>query len=376
MSCMKTQISIFSLLISTSFLMSQVTLTETIEHDGLTRSYNIYIPSGYEFSDQKFPLLFCFHGFTSSADVIMAYSGFNALAEENEFIVVYPQGTLFSGLAHWNVGGFTEGSTVDDIGFVDVLLDDLMDNYQLDEERIYSTGMSNGGYMSFLLACQLSDRIAAIASVTGSMTIETYNDCNPMRPVPVLQIHGDADDVVAYDGLPFSKAIPEVLDYWVANNECETTAMTMELEDINTTDNSTVSTLDFPNGLQCTSVNHFRVHGGGHTWPGVWGNLDISASDEVWNFVSQYNLNGLIGCTTATEEAEDIMPTLKIYPNPSADFININSTQAQSYFIYNKAGQVIISGQAKNKIDISQLEAGLYFLEIDGQLQKLIKAEK
>ena len=373
---MKLTLSILSLMLSTSLLMSQMTLTQTIEHDGLSRSYNIYIPSAYEVADQKFPLLFCFHGFTSSADVIMAYSDFNTLAEEKEFIVVYPQGTLVSGLTHWNVGGFTAGSTVDDVGFVEALLEALMATYQLDEQRIYSTGMSNGGYMSFLLACQLSDKIAAIASVTGAMTLETFDNCNPQRPMPVLQIHGDADDVVAYEGLAFSKSIPEVLDYWIAHNDCQTSGIAMDLEDTNTGDGSTVSTLDFPNGRQCTSVNHFRVHGGGHTWPGAWGNRDISASNEVWNFVSQYNLNGLIGCTTSTQEAESPISTAKVYPNPCVDFININSTQTKSYIIYNKSGQILLSGKTNNKIDISRLEPGLYFLEMDNKIQKLIKVKK
>ena len=98
----------------------------------------------------------------------MAYTGFNDIASEENFIVVYPQGSYFNGTTHWNVGGWTLGSSVDDVAFIDFLIDAISEDYLIDSERIYSTGMSNGGYMSFLLACQLSERIAAIASGAGS----------------------------------------------------------------------------------------------------------------------------------------------------------------------------------------------------------------
>ena len=105
----------------------------------------------------------------------MNSAGFNQIADEENFIVVYPQGSLILNLlAHWNVGGFTQISNTDDVAFVDYLISSLSEIYNINLDRVYATGMSNGGFMSFLLACQLSNKITAIASVTGSMTNTDY----------------------------------------------------------------------------------------------------------------------------------------------------------------------------------------------------------
>ncbi|MBT8234539.1 MAG: T9SS type A sorting domain-containing protein [Bacteroidia bacterium] len=348
---------------------------KTIAHDGNDREYIIYTPTNYDGSE-PLPLLLCFHGFTSTANLLMAYSRFNALAESENFIAVYPQGLLFGGSTHWNVGGFTLGSNVDDVGFVNVLLDELTTNYNIDGTRVYSTGMSNGGYMSFLLACQLSDRITAVASVTGSMTPQTYDACNPQRVVPVLQIHGNADGTVPYNGAFWSKSIDDVLDYWSTHNSCEAEADVYIINDVDQTDGSTVEQFVFDQGDNCSSVIHFKVDGGGHDWPGVWGNMDMDASTEVWNFVSQYDMNGLIGCTTSLTSFEN--SKIKIYPNPSIDFINVESEKniTSEYRIINARNEVVKHGviaSHEDKILMRDLNAGIYFLLIDNEVHKLIK---
>ena len=121
--------------------------------------------------------------------------------------MVYPQGATTATLsAHWNVGGWTSKSTVKDIEFIDTLINFTKNKIMIDETRIYSSGMSNGGYMSYHLACNLGEKFAAIASITGSMTNGTYDDCSPSHPTPVLQIHGLLDYVVPYDGNAGSKS--------------------------------------------------------------------------------------------------------------------------------------------------------------------------
>ena len=150
------------------FTLAQQTINESITHGGLQRDYIIHIPSSYNVNT-PIPLVFCFHGYGSNASTNMSYTNFNYISDTAGFIVVYPQGTLLQGTTHWNVGGWTTASTIDDVGFTASLLDSISNAYTIDDTRVYSTGMSNGGYMSFLLACQLSNRIAAIASVTGSM---------------------------------------------------------------------------------------------------------------------------------------------------------------------------------------------------------------
>ena len=281
---------------------SQQTLNESILHNNLQRDYIIHIPSSYSVND-PIPLVFCFHGYGSTANTIMSYTSFNYISDTAGFIVVYPQGTLLQGTTHWNVGGWTLGSNMDDVGFISSLLDSLSNQYNIDETRVYSTGMSNGGYMSFLLACQLSDRIAAIASVTGSMTPQTYNLCNPQHPMPILQIHATTDQTVPYFGDPlWTESINNVLQYWVDYNNCNTSPIIISIADINPSDNSTVERLTWKNGDNSVVTDHLKVIGGGHDWFGVWGNMDIHSSAEIWKFFSTYDINGLIGNSTFIAE--------------------------------------------------------------------------
>jgi len=264
-----------------------------LQHQGQQRTYILYIPDSYT-GNEVVPLVFNFHGYTSNAETIMTYSGLRQLADTEGFIVVYPQGSLYQGSTHWNVGGWTTGSTVDDVGYTEELIDQLINDYAIDPLKIYSTGMSNGGYMSFLLACQLSDRIAAVASVTGSMTPETYGNCDPQHPTPVLQIHGTADVVVPYEGAYWTSAIEEVLGYWAQYNGCNPTATSELLPDKMTNDGSVVERWVYAEGERRVHVEHLKVIGGGHDWPGSWGNMDIDTATEIWSFLSIYDLNGRI----------------------------------------------------------------------------------
>ena len=265
-----------------------------IEHDGFTRSYNIFVPNSYN-TLEPVPLLLCLHGYGSNQDVIMEYTDFNAIASSENFIVIYPQGSLLNGISHWNVGGWTSDSLVDDIGFIDLIIDTVSDSYSINEDRIYSTGMSNGGYMSFLLACQLSEKIAAIASVTGSMTPEMFNSCEPQRAISILQMHGTSDGVVPYEGNPqWTIGINDIMNYWKTHNNCNVSSTIVDLPDIYTFDNSSVQEITFSNGDNNTMVKHYKVNGGEHDWFGVWGNRDINASELIWEFFSMYNIKGSI----------------------------------------------------------------------------------
>ena len=282
--------------------LGQQTINESITHGGLQRDYTIHIPSSYNVNT-PIPLVFCFHGYGSNASTIMSYTNFNYISDTAGFIVVYPQGTLLQGTTHWNVGGWTTASTTDDVGFTASLLDSISNSYNIDDTRVYSTGMSNGGYMSFLLACQLSNRITAIASVTGSMTPQTYNACNPQHPTPILQIHGTSDQTVPYVGDPtWTKSIDDVLQYWVAYNNCNTSSIITAIADINQLDGSTAEHIVNDGGDNSVTTEHFKIYDGDHDWPGVWGNMDIHASAEVWKFFSRYDINGLISTSTSINE--------------------------------------------------------------------------
>ena len=262
-----------------------------ITYQGIDRDFSIYIPESYT-HDSPSAMMFVFHGFGGSNDMIMYYSDFNSISERENFIVVYPQGSSFWGYPHWNVGGWTNTSSADDIGFIDFLIELISQEYNLNQNRIYATGMSNGGFFSFLLACQLSQKIAAVASVTGSMTNETYQNCKPSKEVPVLQIHGTDDPIVTYNGNSSigSIGIEPVLSYWKLNNYCGEPNIS-ELNDSNPNDNFYVQRVLFDNGVNGSTVDHYKVFGGEHVW---FMEDDINSSELIWEFFSQYDLNGYI----------------------------------------------------------------------------------
>ncbi len=262
-----------------------------ITYQGIDRDFSIYIPESYTHYSPS-AIIFVFHGFGGNNDMIMYYSGFNSISERENFIVVYPQGSSFWGYPHWNVGGWTNTSSADDIGFVDFLIELISQEYNLNQNRIYATGMSNGGFFSFLLACQLSQKIAAVASVTGSMTNETYQNCNPSKEVPVLQIHGTDDPIVTYNGNSSigSIGIEPVLSYWKLNNYCGEPTIS-ELTDSNPNDNFYVHRVLFDEGVNGSIVDHYKVYGGEHNW---FMQDDINSSELIWSFFSNYDLNGYI----------------------------------------------------------------------------------
>ena len=260
-----------------------------LKHDNLDRFYYLYTPSNLD-SNESIPVLFAFHGHGSSAIRHLNYTNYFPIADSENFIVIYPQGATTATLStHWNVGGWTSKSTIDDLDFVETIIGLIKDKIQIDETRIYSSGMSNGGYMGYHLACNLSNKFAAIVSVTGSMTNDTYNDCNPTHPTPILQIHGLLDFVVPYDGNSGSKSIPDVIDYWVNYNSCISDPETVIRYD----DYSLIVYDTYTSCLNDVNVKLILHPEMGHDWPSLQ-SYNINASAEIWNFVSKFDMYGLI----------------------------------------------------------------------------------
>ena len=253
------------------------------------RFYYVYTPTNLD-SNESIPVLFAFHGYGSSAIRHLNYTNYFPIADSENFIVIYPQGATTATLStHWNVGGWTSKSTIDDLDFVETIIGLIKDKIQIDETRIYSSGMSNGGYMGYHLACNLSSKFAAVASVTGSMTNSTFDDCNPMHPTPILQIHGLLDFVVPYDGNSGSKSIPDVIDYWVNYNSCSS-----DPEKVIKYDDYSLIVYDtYTSCLNDVNVKLILHPEMGHDWPSLQ-SYNIDASIEIWNFVSKFDQFGLI----------------------------------------------------------------------------------
>ena len=329
------------------------------------------------------PLLLNFHGYTSNSNEQMFYGDFRNIADTANFLVVHPQGTLDNtNTTHFNVGW--GGSTVDDVGFTEALLDSLSAAYSIDQNRIYAVGMSNGGFMSFQLACDLSNKIAAVGSVTGSMTPSTLGNCNASHPMPIIQIHGTTDATVPYSGSTgWTASITNVLNHWATFNNCSPVPTVVNVPNTNTIDGSTVEKYTYENGDNCSEVVHYKVTNGQHTWPGsifnfAGTNYDINASVEIWNFISKYDIFGLISCNPATIEDQFGMEDFQIFPIPCSEYIHVDLKTAESslYEIYSLYGKLLKSGFISinsNEIDLSNLDPQGYLLKIGGRYQRFIK---
>jgi len=371
-------ITVLLLLVGCTFSsFSQQTINASITHDGIQRDYILYIPELYD-GNTAVPLVLNFHGYGSNAAQQMFYGDFRDIADTEGFLLVHPEGTTFIGDQFWNVGFPGLSSNIDDVGFTEALIDELATLYAIDLDRVYATGMSNGGFMSFLLACQLSEKIAAVASVTGSMTQDTFDDCNAQHPTPVLQIHGTDDGVVLYNGNNLSIPIADVISYWVDFNNCETTPTTTTLPDVDVSDGSTIEHSVYEDGDNGITTEHMKVIGGGHTWPGsvintAGTNQDIDASMEIWLFFSRFDINGPL----STDDFEKNQVT--IYPNPTQSKINLSLKYAKEvhYKLFSPLGKQLMTGtitSSNEEIDISHLPSNIYFLKLGNQVHKVLKS--
>lgn len=384
-------IFLLALLAAPATLRAQTTVVGTIRAGGLVREYRLYVPAIYTRTMGTVPLLLNLHGYSSNNLEQENYGDFRPLADTANFLVVHPNGTIDgTGNHFWNTFG-PRGAGVDDVAFLSALIDTLASRYRVDLNRVYSTGMSNGGFMSYELACQLGNRVAAIASVAGSMTTSRLATCTSGRPVPVLEIHGTADGTVPYTGgtaLQFV-AIPTLLNSWVQRNGCNPTPTVTAVPDINTADGCTAERSVWTGGRNGSAVEHFRIIGGGHTWPGsafIIGvtNQDISASREAWRFLRRYRLAQLLPTRGASEPTS--ASQLLLSPNPATDLLLLDAGQrltAEGLTVHDALGRRVAAAaqllpDGRLQVATAAWPAGLYLLAValpSGQVlhQKLLK---
>jgi len=261
-------------------------------HDNLTRQYTYYAPSNLH---HDAPLVFVLHGYTSDASVIQNYSKMDSIADQYSFAVCYPRGTIDSeGNRFWNVGyDFHEGVTIDDVDFLVQLALYLQDEHDLSSQNTFVTGMSNGGEMSYLLACRTTV-FKAVAPVAGMMLETFFDTCDSNKPVSIFEIHGTKDKINRYDGDINSKDgwgaypdIPFTIDYWISSNDCNSTQIDT-LPDTNTNDGSYVIRERHLNCIDNNQVWLYKIVNGGHDWPGSSGNMDIQTSQHIWDFFNMF----------------------------------------------------------------------------------------
>ncbi|MBD2461477.1 hypothetical protein H6G89_10490 [Oscillatoria sp. FACHB-1407] len=283
----------------------------TLTVGGLQRTYLVHVPRSYD-GNQPYPIVLGFHGGGSDAKQFVFSSGLNETADRENFIAVYPNGTGETvqgyGVFLWNGGSRQPGGTdpnltnVDDVEFTEALLDDLATVVRMDEKRIYATGLSAGGIMTYRLASELSNRIAAIAPIAASIGTERIN---PQRPVSVIHFHGTEDEAVPFNGgkgrLDQSGTDFYSVEYsiqsWVKANGCNTQPIVEALPD-KADDGTTVIRKTHGGGKADSEVVLIEIEGGGHTWPGreplpgfeILGKSteDILANNLMWEFFQKH----------------------------------------------------------------------------------------
>ena len=310
----------------------------------------------------------------------------SATADANNFIVVYPEGLNNA----WN-SGFTApyNSSPNDVGFISKIIDTLITLYNINTNRVYSCGMSNGGFQSYRLACDLENRIAAIASVTGTITTLAANNCALTRKIPVMHVHGTADPTVPYAGFTGAYGVEETINFWLSKNACSTQNDTVDMPNTNITDGSTVKKIHYTNCADGTEVLFYKVEGGGHTWPSALidipasgpTNRDFDASQEIWNFFNRHTLSGTVSIDA------DVSPPAKItvFPNPVENTLTIQVTDFNistniTYTVTDVWGRKIIVNAIYNSstnIDLADLQNGIYLVQVAGNnFSKTLKVFK
>ncbi len=256
---------------------------QTLNHDGVDRQYLQYIPDNYDGST-KLPLLLNFHGFEGNTNYFMQTADMRSLAESEGFVLVYPQGTDLNGSPHWNadLNGGDNKSSVDDLGFIEALINKLSNQNLIDNKRVYAIGYSNGGMMSYALGCYKSNLIAAIGSVSGYML---QDECTPSHSIPLIKLHGTND---YYDGGGVYNSVESVLDFWKNFNNVTGDP---NLDSFN--DNGTlIEKYSYINSNNIL-IDHYKVIGGDH----IWFNFNYKGNNTnkiIWEFFSQFDINGYI----------------------------------------------------------------------------------
>ena len=270
--------------------------------NGDIREYLLYIPKNVQ---PNAPLVFVLHGLEETSTRIRKYSGMDKVADKYGFVVCYPQGssciekTIYTeeGSYFWNVDyEIHKNETVDDIFFLKSLANYLQEKYNIDSEKTFCAGMSNGGDMNYLLGCEASDVFKAIATVAGTMMKWVYKSCNQNKSISVLHLHGTKDmnnrfhgDINNEDNWGAYISVEASVKFWVGKNKCTKTSIDT-LPDLNEEDGSFIIKESYKNCENNNEVWFYKIIKGGHEWPTKhwrhWGNRDINTSEEIWKFFS------------------------------------------------------------------------------------------
>lgn len=343
---------------------------ETISINGVTRSYKLYIPAGFNAQTESPDMIIIMHGLGgTNSDMVGA--GFNFIADTARVIAVYPQALTNSwGMTAWNNGTML-GSTADDLGFMNALIDKGLSDYNVNAARVYATGFSMGSIMSHHMACAMNNRIAAIGAMAGTMPTSDISSCVPAYKTPVIHLHGTADGTVPYDGsaLPSLSLVPQTIAFWRGVHGCDASADSTRLPDTGM-DTITVDRFVYDNCNPVGSLELWRFNGADHVYLYQPVN-DITEMIEVWLFLRKWNHSN--PTTLGLENKE--FSTLKISPNPSNGFIRVPSESEGTLQLIDLKGTVVFEQQIQagtSELDLKAVNQGVYLVRIGAKTFKLV----
>jgi len=272
--------------------------------EGRLRTYILHTP--LTFKNESVPLLFCIHGGggTAKGMISLTYGRFNELADNDGFIVIYPNAVD----KNWNDGRGDKNAVstyenINDVGFITAIIDTLRIKYKIDNAKIFACGISNGGFMSCRLACDKSDVFAGVGIISATIGVDYFPKCKPIQPIKVIIMNGTEDPLVPYKGgdvMVFNKSrgkcisTDSLIFFWKKNNGCSGNPVKTILPNLDISDGSSVEKYSYPDCKNGSTLVLFKIIGGGHSWPGgkqylgkkIIGNTcrDINTCDEIWKF--------------------------------------------------------------------------------------------
>lgn len=330
------------------------------------RTYKLYTPANYNPANPA-AVVITLHGLGDNMNNF-SLIGMDAIADTANFFIIVPQALAdpLAGTA-WNSGagisGYYPNSTVNDIGFINALLDTVSTHFSINPAKIYACGFSMGGFMTQRLACESHHRFAAFASVAGTRG-SGVSACNPGRAIPVAHFHGTADSTVFYTGNTFGNDAEALVNFWVSNNQCNSTPIQTTLPDL-ATDGMTIDHYLYYNGLESSTVEFFKINNAAHTWL-FHPNNDISYSLEIWKFFLKHSHQNVAISNTDLLQSDALL----VYPNPSSHAFRIANQQGASIRIYSLSGALcfedhILSPDYEINPESIGLNKGLYLLQAE-----------
>lgn len=337
---------------------------QTFEWQGVQREYLVRTPSQYE---EPMPILFFLHGLGDNITRLDAEFNFAQIANDFGWAIAVPQAQNEGFGTMWNAGLMNSGT--DDSGFLMALLDALADQYPINQDSVFFTGFSMGGFMTHRMAIEHGDRITACAPVSGLITHSMANQ-TAVAPVRMLHIHGTADPVVGYDGNSqyfggnLGLGVEAILEYWRNANNCA--------------DNPVIDTFpDLHNdGLRFVrytyegdaELQHIKVIGGNHTWYHSESQYDIGYLTEIHDFFA--------GKGGSEGIAESGNKSLRLWPNPTSGRCTLEAENAMDAAVMDFQGRIVARHQLRqgtNQIDLGHLPEGMYFIKAEnGAIHKVL----